>query len=285
MPEQSRWLLGQLSVYLNDCPRAITAQMVGEMTAACGITEKEAFALLLAALLGLDLQRPRDRALYHRFFPAMLRQLDAAQIAQDPYYRNVRVPARREGRWRLYQESYAPYEAFVCDDLRSMADGGVTAQIGFFDRPFSYPAVSENGRLWMSVTPNEIATMQRAISAAQGRVLTYGLGLGYFAYHAARKPSVASVTVVERDRDVIRLFEKYLLAQFPCREKVRIVCDDAFAFARTQMCAGHYDVVFTDLWHDPSDGVALYRAFKPLEAYSPSSRFLYWIEDTLQYYL
>ena len=51
------------------------------------------------------------------------------------------------------------------------------------------------------------------------------------------------------------------------------------------MAAGDYDVVFTDLWHDPSDGCELYLKMKTYEHLLPKARFLYWIEDTLKLYL
>ena len=55
----------------------------------------------------------------------------------------------------------------------------------------------------MLVTPNEVHTMKADIEKAHGKVLTYGLGLGYFPFMTSRKEEVTSVTVVERSSDVI----------------------------------------------------------------------------------
>ncbi|MBQ1716647.1 MAG: hypothetical protein II025_01980, partial [Ruminococcus sp.] len=119
---------------------------------------------------------------------------------------------------------------------------------------------------------------------AHGKVLTYGLGLGYFAYLAALKPDVERVTAVELDADVIRLFCENVLPQMQCRDKIEVVQADAFEFAEKNL-PGDFDFVFTDIWHDPSDGVEPYLRMKKIEEKTPSVRFSYWIEDTLRLYI
>ena len=157
-------------------------------------------------------------------------------------------------------------------------------QIGFFEETYPFPAVLENGREWMTLQPNEMVTTWPAIKEAKGRVLTYGLGLGYFAYHAAEKPEVESVTVVDLSADVIDLFQKHILPQFPHKEKIRLVHSDAFAFADTQM-AGNFDFVFGDIWHDAGDGRDLYLRMKAWETKYPDIRFSFWLEDTIKCYV
>ena len=281
----NREALARLAAFFDENPAAIDAEMMAGMTEG-GMAAEEAYALLLASLCGIDPGgAPRERELYHRWFLPMVRQLDARAYEADPYYANIRIPPAREGRWSFQRQRYRPYEAFVCGDLQSLPDGRVLPQIGFFDREFAYPAVLEDGREWMLITPNEIETMRPAVRAARGRVLAYGLGLGYFAYMAARKEDVTSVTVVERDAGVLELFRRHVLPQFPRADKLSLVEADAFSYAGAHMGDGRYDVVFTDLWHDPSDGVELYLRMRAMERLSPGSRFVYWIEDTLRYYL
>jgi spermidine synthase len=133
--------------------------------------------------------------------------------------------------------------------------------------------------------PNETNTTKPAINFSEGKVLTYGLGLGYFAYMSALKENVESVTVVERSRDVIDLFKKYILPQLPNPEKLEIVESDAFEFAEKRMQEGGYNTVFTDIWHDPSDGCDLYLRMKTYEKLLPDAKFVYWVEDTLKLYI
>ena len=283
--EENRELLRRLSLYLNDTPRFLTAELVCELSSDCGFPENDAYAMLLAAAIGLEIdENPRDRALWSRYLPHVLRPLEVDTYRRDPYLQTVRIPERTLGAWRFGHAEYQPYEAFVCDDLQVSGDGRVYPQIGYFKETYRYPVVYQNGREWMLITPNEIETMREPISASRGRVLTFGLGLGYFAFMASRKREVESVTVVERDPDVIRLFREIVLPQLPHPEKIEIVCDDAFSYAESSMCKGNYDVIFCDLWHDVSDGLPLYRRMRSLESYSPKSNFFYWIEKTLGCY-
>ena len=137
----------------------------------------------------------------------------------------------------------------------------------------------------MLITPNEINTMRAPIERAHGNVLTYGLGLGYFAYMAAEKENVASVTVVERDDSVISLFEEVVLPQISRSDKINIVRADAFEFAESLNESSGYDFVFADIWHDPIDCVPAYKRLKKAEKRLPDAEFAYWIEKTLKIYI
>lgn len=289
-PEQiarcNQLLLEGLSEYLNERPDFIDADAIRELTADGAMTAAEAFSLMLAAALGLSVgDSSLHREIYAAYFPEMLRSLDAEVYRQDPYYRTVKLPDAREGRWEFRTLSYKPYEAFAAGDLRWRPDGRMIPQIGYFAERFDYPCVLEGGREWMLITPNEINTMASHVEAAFGKVLTYGLGLGYYAFMTARKEDVESVTVVERDADVIALFERHIRPQLGAvGEKIRVVQADAFEYAATRMGEGGFNYVFTDLWHDPSDGVELYHRMQAMEERSPGSEFGYWIEDTLRWY-
>ena len=47
------------------------------------------------------------------------------------------------------------------------------------------------------------------------------------------------------------------------------------------MPRGNFDHVFADLWHDPSDGLEMYRKLKKFESLSPRTQFDYWIEPSI----
>ena len=48
---------------------------------------------------------------------------------------------------------------------------------------------------------------------------------------------------------------------------------------------GYFDFVFTDLWHDVSDGKDMYLKMKEYEKRSPNTIFSYWIEKSILCYL
>ncbi|WP_150273302.1 hypothetical protein [Paenibacillus tepidiphilus] len=274
-----------LSRYLNDAPDLIKPEEIAEITQ-YGVAEEYAFAVILAGAFGLDIaDDPADKALFNRYFSQMIHKLDVEVYYNNPYYRNIRIPPVAVGSSELKYEAYQPYEGFVCNDILRTAEGRQLPQIGFFAEEFRFPAILENGRIWMTITPNEIATMHEAVEQAHGHVLAFGLGLGYYAYMASEQERVESVTVVEINPHVIQLFNEHVLPQFGNAHKIKVVQADAFAFAEAELPKGQYDYVFTDLWHDVSDGIDLYLRMKTYEPLSPGAEFVYWIEQSMLCYL
>lgn len=266
---------------LNYAPQIITPEMMHALTADGSYTEEEAYTALLGSVLGLDDARPQDRVLLRQYLPQSVRRLDAARYYRDPYYRNIRIPQLDEGRWSLRQQIYPAYRAFIAADMLLAEDLTEIPPLGFFSEDFSFPAVLEDGNEWMTLTPVDLDTCTEAIAAAHGRVVTFGLGLGYYAYMVSEKDAVREITIVEKSEEVIALFRKHILPQFSHRNKIRIVCDDAFHYAEHVMPAKEYDVAFVDTWRDASDGAPMYRRMKQLEGLAPGTRFLYWIENFL----
>jgi hypothetical protein len=275
-----------LSIYLNIAPDYVEKKMIDEIT--CGNSEGEefAFANLAAAACGLNIyEDPLDKQFFRTHFLPCFKKLSVRSFLEDPYYNQIIFPHGVNGDWAFETRICKPYEAFVYDDPEILPDGRILPRIGFFDTEYAYPAVLENGREWMTLMPNETNTTKPAIDIAYGKVLTFGLGLGYFTFMASIKHDVESVTVVERSDDVIELFERFILPQFPDPSKIKIVRSDAFDFAENQMAKGAYDSVFVDIWHDPSDGCDLYLKMKEYETLLPKAKFVYWVEDTLKLYI
>lgn len=281
-------LLRQLSLYLNLMPRAVDGEMVKSIAGENSSKENKeyAFAALLAAYCGLDTENnPRHKALFHDRFTRMIHIQSVSDFVNDAYYANIKVPDVVKSEWELKHEVFKPFEAFIADETQILPDGKLLPNIGFFEEEFTFPAALQDGREWMTVTPHEIRTTLPAVNKSHGKVATYGLGLGYFAYMASMKKDVQSVTVVEKDGKVKELFEKYLLPMFPNREKIHVVCRDAFDYAENTAPSEKFDFVFADTWHDPSDGVEMYKKFKSLELLCRDTEFMYWIEATLKYYM
>ena len=283
--EDNQKVFALLSNYLNKAPDYVERDEIEELVG-YGLTYEQAFAMILAAAFGLDIaDHPIDKELYNRYFTKMFFKLDTEEYAVNPYYRNIKMPAVKVGKSELKYEKYKPYEGFVCNDIVRTLDGRQFPQIGFFTEEFEYPAILENGRIWMTVTPNEIETMKGAVQGANGKVLAYGLGLGYYAYMVSEKDEVDSITVVEKNPEIIQLFQTHILPQFNHAEKVRIIEADAFKYAKESMAAENYDFVFTDLWHDVSDGMKMYLEMKQYEKGCPKTVFSYWIEKSILCYL
>ena len=283
--EDNHKIFALMSHYLNNAPDFIDQEEINEIVQ-YGVSYEHAFAVILAAAFGLDVvDKEEDKELFDNYFNRMFFKLDEKEFYENPYYNNIKIPTIKVGTSELKYEKYKPFEGFVCNDILKTREERQIPQVGFFETEFMYPAILENGRIWMTVTPNEIETMKDAVNQAFGNVLTYGLGLGYYTYMISEKENVDSITVVEMNEDVIELFQTYLLPQFKNRQKIKVIKADAFEYAQKFMAKGHFDFVFTDLWHDVSDGIDMYLKMKLFEKRCPNTVFSYWIEKSIKCYL
>lgn len=270
------------SNYLQYFPELITEEIVCELTSDGGITKKDALVAVLCEAFGLDYSRGEgDRRMIKEYIRPSVRLLDTEKYTENDYYKNIKLENVKDGKWELKWESYPPYRAFVAGDVTSAPDFSELVPLGFFDKEFKFPAILEDGNEWMTLTPIDIDTCDEAIDRARGRVITFGLGLGYYAYMVSNKKDVESVTVVDKSDEVIRIFKKHILPQFPNASKVNIVSADAFEYAEKIMPSKEYDYAFVDTWRDASDGAPMYLRMKPLEKLNPKTEFSYWIEGFL----
>jgi hypothetical protein len=243
------------------------------------LKENEAYFKMLMDKDDIDYKDPgiEKMAGEHRM-KDILRLDDSFRM--DPYMLNIRIPQLRLGNWSLSHNFYAPYESFIYQDVSLKGpDFKEVTSLGYFDKEYPYPIAMQGGQVWMSITPHEIMTMAEPIKEAKGDVLAFGLGLGYFPYMCSLKDEVKTITIVERDRNIIYLFEKFILPQFAAKDKIRIVKADAFDFAEHHLEG--FDFVFTDLWHSEEDGLLSYMRMKKQARRYPQTVFAYWIEESM----
>ena len=267
--------------YLDTCPKAITREMIDALTEEGDISREVAIGALLSEIFGLSFDDAEDRRIIMDYITPSIRLLNTKKYTDNPYYKNISLDNRSLGNWEIRKEKYEPYQAVICDDMIIGDDFTEIPSLGFFTEEFHFPAILENGNEWMTLTPVDLDTCEEAINEAHGKVVTFGLGLGYYAYMASEKPDVESVTVVELSEGVIKLFREHILPQIPNKDKIKIVHADAFEYAEHVMPSEHFDYAFVDTWRDASDGAPMYKKMRALENLSPKTRFSYWIENFL----
>ena len=224
--------------------------------------------------------------LYDLMMETVMGQLtchDGNAVKRNPYYEQIHISPDKENRIALATADYLPYEFFQTFHNYKEENPFLYGEAGFFKERMTFPVILEDNRVWMSVVPSEIRSMEKDIEAAKGKVITYGLGLGYYAFMASEKETVESVSVVEMNRDVISLFKRNILPQFPNKEKIRIIEADAFAFIEKQK-DGSYDTAFSDFWSGVDDGLDLYLRFMAKTARFVKTKHSYWIETCFMEY-
>lgn len=117
---------------------------------------------------------------------------------------------------------------------------------------------------WMSLMPVELESQEIGIACASGHVAVFGLGMGWAAAMTALRPDVVSVTIVERDAELIALHAALdLFGRLPggAGGKVRIVEGDAFDWRPVDPV----DLLMADIWLPlvgPADRVTEVRAMQ-----------------------
>lgn len=220
-----------MSEYINETPCAITERLMKEADPSGELPEEILYAAFMAGFCGIS----EDDTTINGYFHDAVHCLETRKYLDNPYLKNIKFPDTATRHWKFTHYSYRPYEAFICNDIDIDKNLREVPQIGFFRERFAYPAVEQDRREWMAVKPSEIETMRAPIEEATGRVVTFGLGLGYFAYMVTEKPDVTSLDIVERSEEAIALFERHILPQFPNKEKIRIIRSDAFGFLNENM--------------------------------------------------
>lgn len=220
-----------MSEYINETPCAITEGLMKEADPSGELPEEILYAAFMAGFCGIS----EDDTTINGYFHDAVHCLETRKYRDNPYLENIKFPDTATRHWKFTHYSYRPYEAFICNDIDIDKNLREVPQIGFFRERFAYPAVEQDGREWMAVKPSEIETMRAPIEEATGKVVTFGLGLGYFAYMVSEKPEVTSLDIVERSEEAIALFERHILPQFPNKEKIRIIQSDAFWFLNENM--------------------------------------------------
>lgn len=272
-------LIKYLHDYLFYYDKSINKNMIKDLLN-YDLDEEYAYYLLLLGILDLDIEDKEQKYFLDNYLLKSIKKLEKEEYINNPYYKNIKFNNVKINNWTLKRNKYSTYQGFVYDDFKLDENYKELVSLGFFNEEFTYLHVLENDLEWMSITPNEINTMKEPINNAKGKVVTFGLGLGYYAYMVSLKENVESVTIIEKDKNVIKLFNEYILPQFEYKDKIKIINIDAFDYINK---VNEYDYLFIDLWRDVSDGLDLYLKFKKYEN-STNIKVDYWIEKSILSY-
>ena len=227
-----------------------------------GLDENGAIYNCLFDFIGVSKDDEESQKVLSEYFLNNLKKLNPSDYINNSYVKAIKKTGRK-GKYALKFIDYAPYQLFAYDDIK-INGYKEYSQIGYFDHKFSYLALTEGSNIWMSLNPNEIETMKPYINKAKGNVLVLGLGMGYVPFMLSLKNCVKSITIIEKDQEIINLFNELIYPSFANKEKIKIIKGDAIEFARKSQKEGTYDYIFADLWHDPEDGLPLFVALKQI---------------------
>jgi hypothetical protein len=156
-----------------------------------------------------------------------------------------KTPTARVSRYRVTQAES------VRDGLRVVLDGHPerVCPPGLYTRLLVRQVPQERlDSPWvvmMSDTPYEMRTSRGLARNAHGDVLIVGLGLGATTLPLCVKPEVKSITVIEKNLDIIKLVAPHLQEQ-PGGEKLTIFHDDGHTWQPFK--PQKFDTIWLDIW-------------------------------------
>lgn len=208
------------------------------------------------------------------------------EFKKNPYIKNIDFHEKCQGDYELRYQNFMPYELDIYRPPKRIEKVHIDIPcISCFTETFEYPSVFQKSinSTWMSVTPNEVFTIEKAIKNANGKVLTLGCGMGYFAYMASLKDEVESVTIIEIEQDIIDLFKTHILPQFQYKDKINVIKADAIEYMQN-LADGEFDYCFADIWIGIND-IAPYFSVKEIGRNLRKTKIDYWIEESFAIYL
>lgn len=191
-----------------------------------------------------------------------LKVLDAKELKSNPYIKNIFLNKIKKDEVEFSSIDYLRGELIPISEEYFDDEYNILIPIGIFNEYFKASSLKENGNTWMTITPNEFYTMKKPIANSHGKILVFGLGLGYFPYMCSLKKDVSSIDVIENNPVIIELFNNFILPQFEFKEKIKIIEDNAFKYWNNTKKVNSYDYCFVDIWLDRIDGLERFLKFK-----------------------
>ena len=114
-----------------------------------------------------DLTEAKDPSrLYDLMMETAMGQLtcqDRSTVKKNPYYERIHISSDKENCIALTTADYLPYEFFQTFHRYKKENPFLYGEAGFFKERMTFPVILENNRVWMSVVPSEIRSMEKTL--------------------------------------------------------------------------------------------------------------------------
>lgn len=207
---------------------------------------------------------------------SVFKEWTADSLLQHPFYQAISYPEVSSKVLRTEQDDFVAYELVVANHAFYNESFHLQFPLGMFTENVTFPQLILRDQTVLTVTPNEINTMQKGINDASGNVLLFGVGSGYMAHQLSQKENVTHLTIVEKDDVLIRYFTDQLLPQFSHHDKITVIHKDALQLFTNRPYLKTFDYLYVDIWEDVLDGFPLYLFFKERQKDLSMG---FWLED------
>lgn len=176
----------------------------------------------------------------------MSRKKDATDRLIDrvlKYYRLLPVyQQQKKGRFSILKKDITPQTPIRITSMRQQLYEGLKATNLRLNIPITvWNLHDDEFGTWMSTQFQELAQMDEVARKAKGKFLIGGLGLGVIAQLLTYQSKVESITVIERENDLIDLIGTFI------DYRINIINEDLFEYLKF-IKSGQYDGAFFDIW-------------------------------------
>ena len=245
-------------------------------------TEEEAYSLFLTTLYTED-ELPDDDT--YALIKDSITVIDDSVAGNDPYLRDVNI-----GELDLSTENAKftvmptlPYELQqlrIISNLFSPYELNTTQPFGFSKTQSSFPLLILNDTTGYGASTFVRNLSKEHIDKAKGHVVVFGLDIGYFAYLTALKNNVKSLTIVEPNEQLVRIFNKYILPKFKddAKKKISIVSREFDETFLDKKFMNKFNFCFVNTYFTRDDGIPTFIKYKENEK-DLKCIVSYWLED------
>lgn len=220
----------------------------------------------------IDFQGPQES------WPSLY--ISTQEFKNRPYHKTINLGVIQSNEFTYKTESVNPNELFNYSSIQYDPNKELndSMRLVALDEELDVTMLYQNDEVWMLDVPSEAETIDPCAKKAFGNVLTFGLGIGYYPFMAMLNLEVKSITVIEKSKSVIDLFNQYLKPQFSNHIPFNIIEGDAFDYWN-EKTLNQYDSVFVDIWKSNDDGLVIIE--KLCEKYLPDfDKVDFWIETS-----
>jgi hypothetical protein len=149
-------------------------------------------------------------------------------------------PSKRVGKANIFKYRCSPRNTYWAEGMKGMM------YYRFAPGHNKITQLNIDGKCWMTDLPQFYWSMEHFAEQSHGHVLVAGLGLGLIVHCLVKNPKVESITVIDREPDVIKLIKPLL----PDDMRVNIINDEFYHWLEQDRL--QRDVVIWDLglWHE-----------------------------------
>jgi predicted methyltransferase len=198
------------------------------------------------------------------------------EIYENPFIQNIKFNEFKHGKYILDYNSVKKGEVFLHDN-EFIDELFYVPSFGYCKSDFLHPCIRIENVIHHFVAPEVINKYESIIEKANGNLLCLGLGIGYFPYMASLKDDVKEITIVEKDQDLIDIFNLKILPQFEYKGKINIIKADPIVYIH-KLKENNYDYCVVDISANPCESLKNYIRLKKEERIHNDIKFLYYDE-------